>query len=96
MTLIILSLMFLTPVITMMTVLLKAAERKQAGGQLTSGLMILLSIGIHILGIRGIMAQYLNLPGSSLLIIGVITTVVTLLLGAALSLLIQEIRQPKR
>lgn len=96
MTLIILILMVITPVITVMTVLLKAAESKQAGGQFTSGLMILLSIGIHILGIRGIMTQYLNLPGSSLLIISAISTVVTLLLGATLSLLVQEMRQTKR
>lgn len=62
--------------------------------QLTSGLMILLSIAMHILGVRGIMGSYLNLTGSSIPLIIAITTIVSLLLGAALGLLVQESRQP--
>ncbi len=63
--------------------------------QLTSGIMILLSVGIHLLGARGIIASYLDLSGSSVAITMLITTVVTLLLGGALGLLVQEMRQPK-
>ena len=63
--------------------------------QLTSGIMILLSVGIHLLGARGIIASYLNLTGSSIPLTMFISTVVTLLLGGALALLIQELRQPK-
>jgi hypothetical protein len=61
--------------------------------QLTSGIMILLSVGIHLLGARGLIANYLNLAGSSVAIAMLISTVVTLLLGAALGLLVQEMRQ---
>jgi hypothetical protein len=60
--------------------------------QLTSGIMILLSVGIHLLGARGLIANYLNLTGSSVLITMLISTMVTLLLGAALGLLVQEMR----
>jgi hypothetical protein len=63
--------------------------------QLTGGIMILLSVGIHLLGTRGIIANYLNLTGSSIPLTMLISTVVTLLLGGALALLIQEMRQPK-
>jgi len=63
--------------------------------QLTSGIMILLSVGLHLLGARGLIANYLNLSGSSVLVAMLITTVVTLLLGAALGLLIQDTRQSK-
>lgn len=63
--------------------------------QVTSGLMILLSIGMHVIGSRALLTNYLNLSGSSILVSVAITTVVTLLLGAALALLVQETRQPK-
>ena len=55
--------------------------------QLSSGLMILLSIGIHIISSRALIATYLSLSSSSVIV--TITTIVTLLLGAALALLIQ-------
>ena len=60
--------------------------------QLTSGIMVLLSVGIHLLGARGIIANYLSLSGSSVAITMAISTIVTLLLGAALALLTQETR----
>lgn len=63
--------------------------------QVTSGLMILLSVVMHIIGSRALLTNYLNLSGSSILVSVAITTVVTLLLGAALALLVQETRQPK-
>ena len=63
--------------------------------QLTSGIMILLSVGLHLLGARGLIANYLNLTGGSVAITMVVSTIVTLLLGAALGLLLQESRQPK-
>ena len=62
--------------------------------QLTSGIMILLSIGIHLLGASGIIANYLNLSGSGVSIAMLVSTIVTLLLGAALALLVQETRKP--
>jgi hypothetical protein len=63
--------------------------------QLTSGIMILLSVGIHLLGARGIIGNYLNLSGSGVLVAMFISTLVTLLLGAALGLLVQEMRQTR-
>lgn len=63
--------------------------------QVTSGLMILLSIGMHVIGSRALLTNYLNLSSSSVWISVAITTVVTLMLGAALALLVQESRQPK-
>lgn len=60
--------------------------------QLTSSIMILLSIGIHLLGARGLIGNYLNLAGSSVAIAMLISTVVTLMLGVALGLLVQEMR----
>lgn len=63
--------------------------------QVTSGLMILLSVVMHIIGSRALLTNYLNLSSSSILVSVAITTVVTLLLGAALALLVQETRQPK-
>ncbi|MCP4416247.1 MAG: DUF3592 domain-containing protein [Chloroflexi bacterium] len=58
--------------------------------QFSSGLMIVLSIGMHIIGSRALIATYLNLSSSTVVVI--ITTVVTLLLGTALALLIQDTR----
>lgn len=63
--------------------------------QVTSGLMILLSVVMHIIGSRALLTNYLNLSGSSILVSVAITTVVTVMLGAALALLVQETRQPK-
>lgn len=63
--------------------------------QLTSGIMILLSIGIHLLGARGLIGNYLNLTGSSVFIAILISALVTVLLGAALGLLVQEMRQAR-
>lgn len=63
--------------------------------QVTSILMVLLSIVMHIIGSRALLKNYLNLASSGLLISVVITTVVTLMLGAALALLVQETRRPK-
>ena len=60
--------------------------------KITSSIMILLSIGIHLLGARGLIANYLNLTGSSIAIAMLISTVVTLLVCAALGLLVQEMR----
>jgi hypothetical protein len=70
-------------------------EAQSTRWQVTSGLMILLSIGMHVIGSRALLTNYLNLSGSSILVSVAITTVVTLLLGAALALLVQETRQPK-
>lgn len=64
--------------------------------QLTSGIMILLSVGIHLLGARGLIGNYLSLTGSSVLIAMLISALVTILLGAALGLLVQEVRQTRR
>ncbi|MAU00315.1 MAG: hypothetical protein CL608_24505 [Anaerolineaceae bacterium] len=61
--------------------------------QITSGIMILLSVGIHLLGARGLIGTYLNLTGSSVMVTMFISTLVTVLLGAAFGLLIQEMRQ---
>lgn len=61
--------------------------------QITSGIMILLSVGIHLLGARGLIGNYLNLTGSSVVVTMLISTLVTVLLGAALGLLVQEMRQ---
>lgn len=63
--------------------------------QVTSGIMILLSVGLHLLGARGLIANYLNLSGSTISIAMLISTVITLLLGGALGLLVQDMRQPK-
>ncbi len=63
--------------------------------QLTSGIMILLSVGLHLLGMRGLIANYLNLTGSSVAVAMLVSTVVILLLGGALGLLIQDMRRPK-
>lgn len=63
--------------------------------QVTSGFMILLSIAMHLIGSRALLTNYLSLSGSSILVSVAITTVVTLLLGVALALLVQETRQPK-
>lgn len=63
--------------------------------QVTSGIMILLSVGLHLLGARGIIASYLHLSGSNVLIAMLISTSVTLLLGGALGLLVQDMRRAK-
>jgi hypothetical protein len=53
-------------------------------------------VGIQQLGARGLIGSYLNLAGSSVLIAMLISALVTVLLGAALGLLVQEIRQARR
>ena len=63
--------------------------------QLTSAFMIVLSIVLHLLGASGLIDNYLNLTGSTVVMAMIVTTVVTLVLGAALALLVQEMRQPK-
>lgn len=73
-------------------------QQLQAGSaslQFTSIAMILLAIGLHLLGARGLIGNFLNLASGSILITMIITTVVTLLLGGALGLLVQEMRQPQ-
>jgi hypothetical protein len=92
-TTLVLILMFLTPTVSVMAVMLQGADRQRS--QITSGIMILLAIGIHLLGARGLIASYLNLTSSSTLIAMIISTIVTLLLGGALGLLVQDLRQPK-
>ena len=63
--------------------------------QLTSIIMIVIAVGLHLLGARGLIANFLNLSGSSVLVTMIITTIVSLLLGGALGLLAQDLRQPK-
>ena len=63
--------------------------------QLTSIIMIVIAVGLHLLGARGLIANFLNLSGSSVLVTMIITTIVSLLLGGALGLLVQDLRQPK-
>ena len=63
--------------------------------QLTSIIMIVIAVGLHLLGARGLIANFLSLSGSSVLVTMIITTIVTLLLGGALGLLVQDLRQPK-
>jgi succinate dehydrogenase hydrophobic anchor subunit len=97
-TVLILILMFITPTISVMAVMLQATTNKQTNRQpssFTRVLMVLFAIGIHLLGARGLLSNYLNLSGSSALIAMCITTVITLLLGVALGLLVQDLRQPK-
>ncbi len=60
--------------------------------QLTSGIMILLSVGLHFLGAHGLIANYLDLSGSTVAITMIISTIVTLLLGGTLGLLVQDMR----
>lgn len=90
-TVLILLLMFITPIVSMMTVLLRFDKMKQMPrGQLTIGLMVLLAIVLHILGARGLIVNFLNLTDSSTSIAIVITTLVTLLLGVVLGLILQD------
>ena len=63
--------------------------------QLTSIIMIVIAVGLHLLGARGLIANFLNLSGSSVLVTMIITTIVSLLLDGALGLLVQDLRQPK-
>ena len=63
--------------------------------QLTSIIMIVIAVGLHLLGARGLIAHFLSLSGSSVLVTMIITTIVSLLLGGALGLLVQDLRQPK-
>ena len=74
------------------TLIPQQQQSNSTRGQFTSGFMILLSIGMHIIASRALITNYLNLSGSSIPITIMITTLVTLLLGAALALLIQEMR----
>lgn len=60
--------------------------------QITSSLMLLLSITMHIIASQTLIVTYFNLSNSIMLIAVTITTMVTLLLGAAFTLLIQELR----
>lgn len=71
------------------------SETSSTRWQVTSVIMIFLSIAMHIIGSRALLTNYLSLSGSSIWVSVAITTVVTLLLGAALALLMQESRQPK-
>lgn len=93
-TTIVLIIMFLTPTISVLAMMLQGAEQKQAK-RTTNIVMVLFAVGIHLLGARGLLSNLLNLGGSSLLIVTIITTVVTLLLGWAIGLLVQDLRQPK-
>lgn len=97
-TTLVLILMFLTPTVSVMAVMLQAANSKTTRRQrspVTNGIMLLFAIGIHLLGARGLIGSYLNLNSSSTLIAMIISTIVTLLLGGALGLLMQDLRQNK-
>lgn len=97
-TLLMLILMFITPIISVMSVLLQTTSNAPSGKQRRIGttvIMILFSVGIHLLGARGLINNYLNLSSTSALIAMIITTLVTLLLGGALGLLVQDIRRNK-
>jgi hypothetical protein len=78
------------------TLIPKQLNPNDSRKQLTSGIMILLSVGLHLLSAHAIIANYLDLSGGSVIVTMFISTAVTLLLGMALALLIQESRQPKR
>ncbi|WP_420643267.1 hypothetical protein [Candidatus Leptofilum sp.] len=95
-TILVLILMFVAPTISVMALMLQSADKSPTSRQhsrVTNSVMLLFSIGIHLLGARGLMGNYLNLSGSGLLITIMITTVVTLLLGWGLGLLVQDLRQ---
>lgn len=93
-TTLVLILMFLTPTVSVMAVMLQSGSSRQRG-PMTIGLMLLFAIGIHLLGVRGLINNFLNLNSSSALIAMIITTIVTLLLGGALGLLLQDLRKNK-
>lgn len=92
-TTLILILMFLTTTVTMLTVMLQPANRQRS--PMMIGFMLLFAIGLHLLGARGLINNFLNLTSSSALIVMIISTLVTLLLGLALGMLLQDLRQNK-
>ncbi|MEZ4590894.1 MAG: hypothetical protein R3D55_07085 [Chloroflexota bacterium] len=92
-TTLVLILMFLTPTVSVLAVMLQPADRRR--GPATIGIMLLFAIGIHLLGARGLINNFLNLSSSSALIATIISTIVTLLLGGALGLLLQDLRTNK-
>lgn len=94
-TTIVLIIMFLTPTISLLSVMLQNAEQRQTR-RTTNIVMIVFAVGIHLLGTRGLLSNFPAVSGSGLIIIMLITTVVTLLLGWAVALLVQDIRQPKQ
>ena len=84
--------MFLTPTVLLLAVMLQPTNRRRP---VTIGIMLLFAVGIHLLGTRGLINNFLNLTNSSALIAMIISTIVTLLLGVALGLLLQELRANK-
>lgn len=97
-TTLVLILMFLTPTVSVMAVMLQAASSTANSRQrspVTIGIMLLFAVGIHLLGARGLINNFLSLTSSSALIAMIISTIVTLLLGGALGLLVQDLRKNK-
>ena len=90
-TTLILILMFLTPTISVLAVMLQSGSNGQRS-PITIGIMLLFAVGIHLLGARGLISSFLNLSSSSALIAMIISTIVTFLLGGALGLLVQDLR----
>ncbi|MFZ1395340.1 MAG: hypothetical protein WAS33_00485 [Candidatus Promineifilaceae bacterium] len=97
-TTLVLILMFFTPTVSVLAVMVQAAASTPASRQrspVTIGVMLLFAIGIHLLGARGLINSFLNLTSSSARIAMIISTIVTLLLGGALGLLLQDLRANK-
>ena len=95
-TTLVLILMFFTPTVSVMAVMLQyntPASRQRS--PVTIGIMLLFGVGIHLLGARGLINSFFNLSSSSALIAMLISTIVTLLLGGALGLLLQDFRASK-
>ncbi|WP_420627662.1 hypothetical protein [Candidatus Leptofilum sp.] len=96
-TTLVLILMFITPTVSVTAVMLQSSANKtQTGSQrsvLTNGVIVLFSIGIHLLGARGLLVNYLNLSGSSSFVVLSITTIVTLLLGWAVGQVVLDLRK---
>lgn len=92
-TTLVLILMFFTPTVSVLTVMLQPANRQRS--PVTIGFLLLFAIGIHLLGARGLINSFLNLSSSTALIAMIISTIVTLLLGGALGLLLQDLRANK-
>ena len=84
--------MFFTPTISVLAMMLQPANRRRPA---TTGIMVLFAVGIHLLGMRGLINNFLNLTDSNALIAMIISTLVTLLLGGALGLLLQEMHTNK-
>ncbi|MCA9896639.1 MAG: hypothetical protein H6654_04865 [Ardenticatenaceae bacterium] len=93
-TTLVLILMFFTPTVSVMAVMLQSTNGRQRSPAII-GMMILFAIGIHLLGARGLINTFLTINSSSALIATIISTIVALLLGVALGLLVQDFRKNK-